>query len=188
MGNSKTWRKKAIKLSFTAPLHSPLCMHFNLIFVQVKFATSQLCKLTILHKKLCNWDREQHCGKQLKKRAFIQLCASHCARRSLCKSHHATHNCVCATNDYATVKLSNHATVQEKKPFVQCTTVLHQSLPLFSAPLSAPPPPLLSPTFPSSSPQSLAPLQAVGAGLGRNWGSLKFHLFTPSKTIQNLLV
>ena len=50
MGNSKTQRKKAIKLSFTAPLHSPLCMHCNLIIVQVKCATSQLCKLT---KKNC---------------------------------------------------------------------------------------------------------------------------------------
>ena len=148
MGNSKTQRKKAIKLSFTAPLHSPLCMHCNLIIVQVKCATSQLCKLTILHKKLCNWDKEQHCGNQLKKRAFIQLCASHCARRSLCKSHHATHNCVCATNDYATVKLSNHATVQEKNHLCNAQLCSTRAFPSSQLPSLLP----LLPSSPQPSP------------------------------------
>ena len=125
---------------------------------------------------------------------------THCAKRSLCaKAFRATHrvqvynkrlrncdifrprNCgrkFCVTNNRPTV-------LHKCAPQLCSTTVLHNCAPQLCSTrafLSSPLCSLCSPPspsgFPSSSPnsvspQSLAPVQAVRAGMGRNWESFQ---------------
>ena len=131
--------------------------------------------------------QQTHCAKR-------SLCEKAIVQRTVCK---------CTTNDYVTVTFSNHATVKENfvqqttaqlcstTVLHKCaqqlcsTTVLHNCAPQLCSTrafLSSPLCSLCSPASPSAlpssspnsvSPQSLAPVQAVRAGMGRNWESFQ---------------
>ena len=181
-GNSKR-RKKAIKLSFTAPLHSPSEMQPNScarIMCTLRIVQTHSCarkavtgvesnivtiNQRIEQEQLFNYVQEDHCAKGNWVKDIVQRTIVSVCNKRLCNCEtFRPRNCA-RKKHLCNAQPRNCAPLED---------------PLFSAPLSAPHPPPQSPPHP---PQTLSPhnhlLQCKqwGVGLGRNWGETEISSF-----------